>query len=105
MLPNPSLILELLCDELKKLITHFIPMISLQLLIQHLCDYSSSYGFDIAKLSFFNDLPITILGGITFELIHSQSQTLLEYHSIVSIKAAGLLLFSESSPSLIKLEL
>ncbi|GKD86921.1 hypothetical protein Tco_1358075 [Tanacetum coccineum] len=31
MLPNTSLILELFCDELKKLITHFIPMISLQL--------------------------------------------------------------------------
>ncbi|GJR71121.1 hypothetical protein Tco_0083486 [Tanacetum coccineum] len=31
MLPNTSLILELFYDELKKLITHFIPMISLQL--------------------------------------------------------------------------
>ncbi|GKA62040.1 hypothetical protein Tco_0761559, partial [Tanacetum coccineum] len=36
MLPNTSLILELFCDELKKLITHFILMISLQLLIQHI---------------------------------------------------------------------
>ncbi|GKD71534.1 hypothetical protein Tco_1325624, partial [Tanacetum coccineum] len=40
MLLNTSLILELLCDELKKLITHFIPMISLQLLIQHIYDCS-----------------------------------------------------------------
>ncbi|GJV15606.1 hypothetical protein Tco_1360929 [Tanacetum coccineum] len=30
MLPNTSLMLELLCDELKKLITHLIPMISFQ---------------------------------------------------------------------------
>ncbi|GJV35230.1 putative ribonuclease H-like domain-containing protein [Tanacetum coccineum] len=38
MLPNTSLFLELFCDELKKLITHFIPMISLKLLVQHLCN-------------------------------------------------------------------
>ncbi|GKE48876.1 hypothetical protein Tco_1480134, partial [Tanacetum coccineum] len=42
MLPNTSLILELSYDELKKLITHLIEMISLQLLIQHICDCSSS---------------------------------------------------------------
>ncbi|GJX76303.1 hypothetical protein Tco_0323114, partial [Tanacetum coccineum] len=38
MLPNTSLILELLCDELKKLITHFILIINLQLPIQHVSD-------------------------------------------------------------------
>ncbi|GJZ05091.1 retrovirus-related pol polyprotein from transposon TNT 1-94 [Tanacetum coccineum] len=41
MLLNTSLILELFCDELKKLITHFILMISLKLPIQHISDCSS----------------------------------------------------------------
>ncbi|GJS94884.1 hypothetical protein Tco_0801852 [Tanacetum coccineum] len=63
MLPNTSLILELLCDELKKLITHFIPMISLQLLIQHICDcsrYSSILHllYDVQTLSL--DHPIAL---------------------------------------------
>ncbi|GKC56703.1 hypothetical protein Tco_1084301 [Tanacetum coccineum] len=40
MLSNTSLILELFCDELKKLITHFILMISLKLPIQHIYDCS-----------------------------------------------------------------
>ncbi|GJT13232.1 RNA-directed DNA polymerase, eukaryota [Tanacetum coccineum] len=31
MLPNTSLILVLFCEKFRKLITHFIPMISLQL--------------------------------------------------------------------------
>ncbi|GKC90131.1 hypothetical protein Tco_1150780, partial [Tanacetum coccineum] len=38
MLSNTSRTLELFCDELKKLITHFIPMISLKLLVEHACD-------------------------------------------------------------------
>ncbi|GJZ76737.1 hypothetical protein Tco_0641409 [Tanacetum coccineum] len=42
---NISRILELFCHELKKLISHFIPMVSLKLLVEHFCDccrYSSS---------------------------------------------------------------
>ncbi|GJV04632.1 hypothetical protein Tco_1338201 [Tanacetum coccineum] len=52
MLPNTSLILELLCDELKKLITYFIQMLSLQLLIQHICDCSRSSANAILMLLF-----------------------------------------------------
>ncbi|GJR46756.1 hypothetical protein Tco_1314859 [Tanacetum coccineum] len=40
MYPNISRILELFCDELQKLITCFIPIVSLQLPIQHVSDGS-----------------------------------------------------------------
>ncbi|GKB21793.1 hypothetical protein Tco_0855716 [Tanacetum coccineum] len=42
MLPNTPLFLELLCHKLKKLITHFILIVSLQLLIQHISDCGRS---------------------------------------------------------------
>ncbi|GJZ22708.1 hypothetical protein Tco_0559747 [Tanacetum coccineum] len=35
---NTSRILELFCHELKKLIAHFILMVSLKLLVEHICD-------------------------------------------------------------------
>ncbi|GJU92933.1 hypothetical protein Tco_1317689 [Tanacetum coccineum] len=39
---NTSRILELFCHELKKLIAHFIPMVSLKLLVEHFYDYCRS---------------------------------------------------------------
>ncbi|GKC22745.1 heat shock 70 kDa protein 14-like protein, partial [Tanacetum coccineum] len=56
MLSNTSLILDLLSHELKKLIAHFIPMISLKLLIEHLCDCSFSTRLAIQKQGYFSGL-------------------------------------------------
>ncbi|GKB09093.1 hypothetical protein Tco_0837405 [Tanacetum coccineum] len=57
MLPNTSLILELFCDELKELITHFIPMISFKLLVQHISNYR--YGKRISL--FYQHMNVHIL--------------------------------------------
>ncbi|GJS81426.1 hypothetical protein Tco_0747967 [Tanacetum coccineum] len=51
MLPNTSLFLELFCHKLKKLITHFIQMISLKLLVQHLCNCCWCKGISLLNPS------------------------------------------------------
>ncbi|GKF05003.1 hypothetical protein Tco_0035671, partial [Tanacetum coccineum] len=95
MLPNTSLILELFCNELKKLITHFIPVISLKLLVQHLYNYCW-YSFtlylphDVQTLSL--DHPIVLSHGpllafsspALFELLSYAISALLELSSINS---------------------
>ncbi|GKA59220.1 putative reverse transcriptase domain-containing protein, partial [Tanacetum coccineum] len=119
MLPNTLLILELLCDERRKMITHFIPMISLQLLIHHLCDCSRCKGTsllyqhkDMQTLKPHKSIMVRDLvdKGVTSIVTSSSSAGMISLHclsSSVSLSSSTFcfleLSYSRASPALFEL--